>query len=560
MLRRKIYVQFAVMILSVFIFNSCRVENFVEPPDPFEVQTLEPDAETFVLGEGDNAIILKTNKDNVIKGENSVRIRGSIFVQNEQYGDMRLSSGDFELTPSSSKDGNYSDINGFGLAELPKEGLLHNLEMSELVGTPFGFKKGSEFDLGAFNWPVNKDKYYFYYENTNPLACNITSSSLENVKKIAIDPTDPFFFASGDINGTSLGDLSDVGFAISSQGNISFSPLVNFDNRIPSFYGNLYFSGTVPLAEYPIAVSGEAVIGFTDNSVEESDKFFDGETSAFTLGVNGQATFDNEALDWLNVEVVLGQASLAFTVSDDGHTHLSFVGVREMPSETVSDFLYDVIGHDWDFLDYLAPFEQKETFFGQIGNELSDWEMGFKMESYLNLPGYHLDMGYSYLVLNPNEMYFSGEASIAGFNRVGVDGYVAKNGNFKFTGRASQGFHAHAGGLSIGYDFRLKLTLEHKDGTVTFKGSVRFKGKACVSIAGIDICAHFKIYASTTISSDGSFRVCFSIGIGKLGYDVCIDFGKSPNSPDGYIQTMTYEEIPLEMVPVQNRFPAERCE
>lgn len=551
---KKIIVFILIIIISFLL--GCRKDNFVEPTDPFENQELEAVPEIITIGEGNNALKLKANHASVIRTETGLRIKGSVFVENSKYGDMPLSTGDFELVKDGAQN-SYKNITGFSKIELPHEGLLKNLKIAALAAAPFGFKKGSEFEQGAFNWPVNADRYYFYYENDNPIQANITSSSIKNIKKIAIDPKDPFTFFTCDFNGTKLGDISDVGIAISTQGLIPFVPAVSFGG-IKGFHGNLYLTGTIPLRQYPVAFTGEACMSFGSGE-GNSDKFFAGKESAFILGLNGKATLDHEALDWLNVEVVLGKATLTLDVKESGSTELKFAGVREFPPSTPSDFLAEIIGQDWNFLDYLAPVETKETFYGTIGTELSDWKLGFKSESKLrNLPGnIELDLGKTQLEISSSQMYFLGEAVVGGLNRVGVEGYADRNGNFKLTGYGKSSFHASAGRLSIGYSLGMEVSIQLQDKVFTFRGKFSFKGKACITIADVDICASISIGGSTSISSNGTFEICFEIGVGKIGFDVCIKYERN-NKLVGELfdQKMIVNEIPIEQVPVENRFPA----
>ena len=543
-----------VAAFALLLLMQCTKENLVEPVDPFESQKLDPDAVEIQMGTGPNAIMLKTNKSNVIQTNYGMRIKGSLYVENPMYGDIRLSNGDFDLTKDAN--GNYvTNLTGTALPELPHEGLLSKLNMLGLSATSLGIKKGSDFDTGAFGWPVDNDRYYFYFENGSPLSAEISKSSLVNIKKFAIDPLDPYFFTSCDFNGTKLGDLSDVGLAISAQGFIPFTPIIP-DYGVPSFNGNIYLSGSIPIGKYPVTFHGEAVVGFNTKN-PKTDDFFNGTTSPFQAGFNGKATFDNKALDWLNVEVVLGSACLYLNVDNSGNTELDFVGQREMPPTTVSDFLNQIIGKDWNFLDYLVPISQKETLYGTIGNELSNWKLGFKMESSLNIPNYgSINMGSAELEINSNSMYFAGEAPVAVFGHVGVKGYANKNGDFELTGYNHIGLNASKGALSLSFNMSMDVTVKHVSGTFTFEGDVKLGGKACVSIGKIDICAGFTIHASVTVSSNGNFKVCFSIGVGKLGFDVCLSYTKSSAVAAGYIQEMTYNEIPLEQVPLQNRFNA----
>lgn len=554
----KYFLIVTVILVSSLLIVQCTKENFTEPIDPFEIKRLDPNPAVLTLGTGDNALTLKANESSIINTPNGKRINGSLYIANGKYGDIRLSNGDFELIEdtalSKANDGLYfTGFKGQAIINLPQEGLLKNLTIPGLTAAPIGFQKGSEFDLDNYSWPVNPDRYYFFYENLNPFPINITNSSLENIKKIAIDPTDPFFFVSCDLNGTPLGDISDAGVAISAQGLIPFNPKVNISEfKMDSFYGNIYITGNVPLGKYPVSFTGESVLSFDSDNNEDSDLFFAGKSSDFILGLNGTLFFDSEALDWMGIDVELGSATTEFFMSKNGDTQLRFVGIREEPGFEVSDFIDQIIGHDYDFIDYLAPTQTREIFYGSIGTELSDWEMGFKLDTWLELPGgFNIDMGHCYLLVNTHKMSFDGMARLAGFTAVGVKGNVNfDNGNFKLKGYIKNSFHANAGKLSIGYSLGMDVTLENKNGTVSFGAKVKLKGKACWG----KLCAHITIRASVNISSNGSFKVCFSVGIGKIGFDVCIHKNALTNGQ--YIETMEYEQIPLKLVPQENRFEA----
>ncbi len=555
---------FIVACIVLFSFEyGCVKENFVEPVDPFEQQKLEPDAQVITLGSGANALKLKTNQANIIQTEYGIKIKGSLYMVNSKYGDMALTSGDFDLIKDTSSlhkgssDEYYSDLDGFALIDIPKVGLLKNFEMLGLTATSFGYKKGSEFETGAFEWPVNQNRYYFYYENDdNPMNALLENASFFKIKKIAIDPTDPFVFFTCDFGGTKIGELQDIGFGVSVQGYLSFEPAVSIGG-IKGFYGNLYLCGTIPIEKYQVSITGEGCVGFNSGDPEGIKKFFSGRQNDFNLGINGKLSLYNEILDFLNMDIVLGQATIILAFQETGDVEFKFAGLREIPSSTVSDFLRDVIGKDYNFLDYLIPLEQKEYFYGTVGTDISDWMLGFKMESSLNLPGnIHIEMGKTQLEVSSSHMYFYGQAGVACFGQIGVEGYVNKSGDFKLTGFAKKEFDASYKSLSIGYSLGLSVSVALQDEVFTFKGEFHLKGKACLG----KLCASISVKGSVEISTDGTFEVCFSIGIGKIGYDVCIDFDKDLNSSTGYSQTMTAVEIPLEQVPLENRFPAEECE
>ncbi len=562
------------LILLVTLWLGCRKANFVEPPDPFAPQQLEANPDIVTLGQGPNALVVKTNHANILQTQNGIRVKGTLFIQNNKYGDMPLTSGDFELVKDTAGMGkglitnDYSDISGMALADIPHEGLLKTFQMTGMSALHFGFKKGSDFDLGAFQWPVNKDRYYFYFENSGgPLQATLDGSSFNLIQKIAIDPTDPFVFFQCNLDGTSLGEtLSDIGFAVSVQGFIPFTPAVDLGG-IKGFNGNLYIEGTIPIKDYDIALTGEACVGFNSGDPDGIKNFFSGKMKSFNLGINGKCTLNNDVLDFLNVEVVLGKATVTLSYDKGGKAELKFAGERDLPSETVSDFLAQMIGHDWNFLDYLIPVSQKETFYGTVGNVISDWQLGYKMQTTLKLPGVDpLDMGTSQLEVSTSHMYFFGEAVVGGFVRIGVEGEAQKSGDFKLTGFAKSGFKYSSGILSIGYDLGMSVTLQLQEVSgkrvFTFNGQFHFDGRACVNVGKIHICASVHFKGSATISSDGSYKFCFSIGVGKYGFDVCISQKRSNSSVRGkpeFIGTMTSTEIPLKLVPENMRFPAEEC-
>ena len=559
----KCFLNVVVLISIALITVQCTKENFTEPIDPFEIQRLDPNPKIFTLGEGNNAVTLKANEGSVIETKNGKRIKGSLYIENEKYGDIRLSNGDFELLEDTSlakteDNGLYfTGFQGQSIITLPQEGLMQNFEIPGFTAAPIGFKKGTEFDTGPYEWPVNEDRYYFYYENLNPFPVNMTSSSLENVHKIAIDPTDPFFFISGDLVGTPLGDISDAGIAISAQGLIPFFPKVSIaEFKMDSFYGNLYITGNVPIGKYPASFTGETVLSFNSKNNEDSDLFFAGKSADFILGLNGTVLFTHDAFDWMGIDVELGSATLQYSMNKSGDTNFRFIGAREEPSIEVSDFVEQIIGEDYDFLDYLAPYKTRETFYGSIGTELSDWTMGFRLQTWLELPGgFDIDMGHSFLQVSSKSMYYWGEAVFAGFSRIGVKGDIdLENGNFKLTGYAKHGFSSKVGKLKISYSLAMDVTLEHYNKVVSFEARVKLKGKACWG----KLCASISIKASAKISSNGNYKVCFSVGIGKIGFDVCI---KKKTLANGQIEDeMTYDEIPLEYVPIENRFDAYECD
>jgi hypothetical protein len=382
--------QFICCVILVVITTTCTKENFIEPPDPFAPQKLEADPQIFQLGEGNNALTLKTNHDNVENIEGGVRLKGSLFVQNETYGDIRLTNGDVELKLKDGSTNVYTEFNSYCLFKLPSEGVFNGLELLNFPSGNMFYKKGSDFETGAFEWPVSSDRYYFYYENPDPLEGALYSGTFSKLNKVAIDPTDPFVYFSCNLEGTPLGFIEEAGVAMSALGLIPFHPGVT-SYKIPYFEGHLYISASIPLKKFPVTIEGETVLAFDKDDDNSSSDFFENKSSAFTMGLNGRALFTPEQLDWLPFDLELGRASLFLNVEKSGGTTLMFVGERNSPPKTPGEFINDIVGTDWEFMKYLNfGTQSKETIYGTLGNEPSDWEIGFMHESYLAVGGYDI--------------------------------------------------------------------------------------------------------------------------------------------------------------------------
>ncbi len=539
------------LLLALVIVSGCRKENFVEPPDPFEPATLDPEHEAITLGEGSNALTLLVNNNSFKEKGNKAQISGSFFVHNEFFGDLRVFSGDFQLTKNES--GNFIDFNGFGRLEFPNEGPFSALGIEGIVGRKIGFQKGGEFDLDDFPWPVNPDRYYFYVDTEEGFDAKIHETKLKGIKRIALDPTDPYLFVNAVVEkkGEEVGEF---GVAFSAQKKIPFYPVVT-EYTLSPFLGEFYLSGEVPVKRFSVTLWGEAVFSFGEGA---ADSYFSGENSVYTMGANGKVLLDNEALDWLDIDVELGRASLELDVHDDGYTQLKFVGLREDPPMTPSEFMDEIIGASWDFVDNLYPYEQKEIFYGTLGSNPDEWEIGFDIDSRMKILDYDIDMGNIHLYVTSHSLEFAGSMPVNVIGRIGVSGNVRDNGEFSFSGYGSAGFDVSAGPLSLHGSIGMNLSLAYADATLTITGRVHLNGGACAEILGAEVCVDFGIDAWTTIRSDGYFEVCFSIGIDGVGFDVCLEFKKeNMNGNEIEFVEMTQRQIPIEQVPVENRFYSE---
>jgi hypothetical protein len=211
-------------------------------------------------------------------------------------------------------------------------------------------------------------------------------------------------------------------------------------------------------------------------------------------------------------------------------------------------------------LDYLSPVDTKETFYLSMGSDVNDWMLGFKFTSQLNLPnGYSIDLGHMYLHVDPSQMKLDAMISIAGFSRVGFQGEVHTNGNFSLYGYTSAGFSASSGPLSISFNLSISALLKYWDGTTTFRADGHLSGHVACHCWLFTIRAGLSLDVSLSINSNGSFTVCFTIGIAGHGFHICLDYKAqmAQMMGDKFQPEMHYVEIPIEQVPIQNRLPIE---
>ena len=99
--RTKFYLINFIVFLLLMFNSGCLKDNFVEPQNPFVTERLDPNPAVFQFGTGDSAMIIKTNRSNVQETPDGIRIKGSIYSENERYGDMHLTNGDIFLLKNS---------------------------------------------------------------------------------------------------------------------------------------------------------------------------------------------------------------------------------------------------------------------------------------------------------------------------------------------------------------------------------------------------------------------------------------------------------------------------
>lgn len=597
----RIFLQMFILTVFIFVTTGCRKDVYEEPQDPYEKERLNADHINIIFGDPQTGYIIKTNKENVEITENgNVRIRGTLYTDNEAFGPMKLTSGDFMFfkgignTPKSTYihekygelpvyEGKYI-IKGFqkedlvlegfaGYAEfnIPKVGFLQELNIPFMQGSPIGFVSGSELE----GWPLNPDRKYFYfdYSKLDPLGVagdgigfKIKQSAI-SLDKLAIDPFDPLLYMHASLDIPKF-PLNDIGLGLSLQGNFNFEipehlqygKIRGFDN------GNILVEGSVDLSALlygvPIAVGGQVVMGFPTGNWQDITNFFDDQEIYLVIGASGQVTLNIDYIPMLGFELVLGEAVMtAFLVPGQTKANISFVGQMEKPSMTPRELFEELSGVDVKFFDYLnMGAHQTFTVWGSVGISPDDWEIGLKNEIEFMVADYTIFSADAMLEINKDHIYVEANAELALFGSAKLVGEVRPTGYIFIGGYAEAHAVLDAGPLHLILDFESETELEIQIG-----GAWRFMSKGYFyGEVGIDLppwggplsyyaSVSIKIGYEVEINSDGTFRICATLGIDGFGFDVCMDFTKK-----GKQHKCTYKEIDYKKVPKSQRYFSEK--
>ncbi len=584
-------------IMVMITTNSCHKEVFEEPQDPFENERLHTDyVEIRFGGEGENGYFLKTNRENVDTTENkNLRIRGTLFYDNPVYGPTKVTSGDFlffkageekmlgntyhhsiygdlpvnkgnfTLYNKGAKATEYGAFSGYSEFNIPKVGFIQALDIPLMDGSPIGYVKGSTLE----GWPVNADKYYFYFDYTKlgalgAAAVNIGKSKIM-LDKLAIDPMDPYLYMHANLDIPKC-PVQDAGFAMSLQGNIPFviGENLKFGNVREFDNGNFLVEGTVDLTAVigiPVSVAGQVVYAFPINNSLEIAKFFDVGDLYFFMGATGQVIFPVDIVPFFDVELILGEAAMSAVVENPTDFELSFVGISEQPQLSPREFIENLSGQDVDFLKWFElPVEKRYTIWGTVGSSPDNWEFGMQQLIAVKVAGTEIADMNMLMEINTEHLYLEGAMQLALFGEAKMIGEVTT------TGRLYMGafVEAHppkleAGPLSLEVDFDAMIELYINDvDNWGFSTKGNFSGEVCCEIPpwggpfSYDACVGVEVGYEVTIESDGTFVICAEIGVDGFGFEVCIaDFDKSKKP------TMTYKEIDFKQVPKNQRYYSE---
>jgi hypothetical protein len=212
------------------------------------------------------------------------------------------------------RNGVTSSIAGTASVTMPA---LHTFAGLGLLGRPvtasLGYAAGSA--LVGLGLPLAPARKYLYFTctvgfsssfGTGPFSANTSEQAT-----IVVDPLDPAIFIAGP-----LGPLSAV--ALSERSLIPFNANTRwgFDattDEFPTFTGQSFVAGEIPLEEIPVTVSGDVTTRYVkwDGRSALNKRLFE-----HTVGVNGSFNLGWDFLDGtFRLEVPLVKASLYFSAS-----------------------------------------------------------------------------------------------------------------------------------------------------------------------------------------------------------------------------------------------------
>ncbi|MCD6332917.1 MAG: hypothetical protein J7L89_06555, partial [Bacteroidales bacterium] len=449
-----------ILILGSFMTTGCLKHEFTEPPDPFEQQRLEEGYATFEFGSGENKVTILTNKDNVTPTDKgNIRIRGTIFAGRNSlipvrigqgdyilvkhltggqktvylngHGDIPLSKGSFKMLKNNhSGFESFEGFGGYSEFTLPKVGITQYLEIPTADGSPTGFALGSELE----DFPVNPDRYYFYFYYGDQADFVLSQSSFM-VDKMALDPDDPYFYVHASALSIPVLDaVEDGGFAVSVQGMIPFDvPSSLSFGKVESFnFGNIMLQASINLEsvlEVPLVIQdATTVIGF--GNLTDGVNFFNDMQVPMTIGIYGSFVVDIGGI----VEWQVGEAAVSLRYGGPNDFKFSYAGVFDNDMSILSA-IEDLTGikADVSAFDFIQPPQQvmKIVAYGSIGSNINDWEVGMKSQSYMEFPHIMtIDLGGVDFEINPDHLYYNCRMPIAIFGHIGLAGEINKNGSF----------------------------------------------------------------------------------------------------------------------------------
>lgn len=498
----------------------------------------------------------------------------SVFI--EGHGELPISKGSFKMLNSDgSVSGEFQGFGGYSEFTLPQVGILQEMSIEQPVGTNILFGQGSDL---PDDFPVNPNRtyFYFFYEELVDFALGKSPFMID---RMALDPDDPYFYVHASaMSIPGLSSIEDGGFAVSVQGNIPFSPQESLSfGKVQSFdYGNLLLQGSINMETtfgVPLVIAdATAVIGF--GNMTDGVNFFNGDDVPFMMGLQGGLVLAVHDL----AEFTLGEAAISLEVYSYDDFEFRWAGwlsneIRVL--QPIEELLgIDTEGTAWDFIQPPGVVNELKTW-GTIGTDIDNWAFGIHTTSTLKISNIMtFDLGSVRFEMKKESLDFYCRMRIGFFGNVSFGGYIHGDGAFGISG--SGGHHSSFDlkilEISIGYNVGFDLK-GYADGNWNFClrgtayldvsfGAPFFEAHPEILEAHPEILEQLKLEGSTLkgsfsvsmnacINNSGKFKGTISFSFWKIGYsfNYSVKLNSSEASP-----LENFREIPLEEVPLENRF------
>lgn len=216
--------------------------------------------------------------------------------------------GNAGITVRTAADGTVTSVNGTAQISMPARNTFAGLGIGSPLSGSFGWDYGGNLpQLGLPLPTANKVAYVGInagFSSSFGTGAFTVSAGAVNAA-VAVDPADPGFYVTGP-----MANLT--GIALSEHGLIPFQPQTTWgfdaaDNDMPTFTGQSWVAGEIPLEELPVVISGDVTTRYTGwNGQSALDK------TAFprAVGINGTLSLGWDFLDGqFTLEVPLAHAS-----------------------------------------------------------------------------------------------------------------------------------------------------------------------------------------------------------------------------------------------------------
>ncbi|MDX2019464.1 MAG: hypothetical protein SF187_04435 [Deltaproteobacteria bacterium] len=292
------------------------------PPDPNGIPDQRPPPQTYKIDNNWHIEIPSGGKvsENAITPLKNTHITGNLRMVTTAY-TFNLAQASINVVESQ---GNVLKLSGTAKVTMPA---LHTFSGLGLNGSPvsasFGYEPGSQ--LHSLGLPLQEDRHYLYFSFTEGFQASFGtgpfSANTSVTRTVVIDPGDPSILFAGP-----MGLVNAVG--LSEKGRIPYTPTTTWgfdmpEDYFPTFTGQSFVQGEVPLEEFPITVSGNVTTKYQGwDGTSALDKTLFGHA----VGINGSLNLGWEFLDGVfTLEVPLAKASMYLETK--GHPYRATVAV-----------------------------------------------------------------------------------------------------------------------------------------------------------------------------------------------------------------------------------------